>query len=123
MGCPMVHFEILGKDGMKLQSFYSKLFGWEINANNPWNYGLVDTKGGSGINGGVGPTPDGSKLVTVYIEVPDLAACLKQVEKAGGKTIMPPTEIPGAVTMAKFADPEGNIVGLVKSEQSQQGKR
>jgi predicted enzyme related to lactoylglutathione lyase len=27
---------------------------------------------------------------------------------------MPVTEIPGMVIMAQFADPEGNVVGLVK---------
>jgi predicted enzyme related to lactoylglutathione lyase len=32
---------------------------------------------------------------------------------------MPVTEIPGMVTFAQFADPEGNIVGLVKSEPEQ----
>jgi predicted enzyme related to lactoylglutathione lyase len=33
----------------------------------------------------------------------------------GGKVIMPPTEIPGSVTMAQFQDPEGNLIGLIKS--------
>lgn len=35
MGKPVVHFEVIGKDGGKLQSYYSELFGWEIDANNP----------------------------------------------------------------------------------------
>ena len=30
MGQPVVHFEILGKDGDALKSYYSQLFGWEI---------------------------------------------------------------------------------------------
>src|SRR5574341_770127 len=34
----------------------------------------------------------------------------------GGKTIVPVTEIPGMVTFAQFADPEGNVVGIVKNE-------
>ena len=37
MGQPVVHFEVVGKDGAALQSFYSELFGWEIDANNPMN--------------------------------------------------------------------------------------
>jgi hypothetical protein len=32
----------------------------------------------------------------------------------GGKTIQPPTSVPGGVTFALFADPEGHVVGLVK---------
>ena len=28
MGHPVTHFEVIGKDGEKLRSFYSDLFGW-----------------------------------------------------------------------------------------------
>ena len=28
---------------------------------------------------------------------------------------MPETDIPGAVTMAMFADPDGNVIGLIKA--------
>jgi uncharacterized protein len=41
MGRPVVHFEVIGKDGAGLRSFYSELFGWTINADNPMNYGTV----------------------------------------------------------------------------------
>ncbi len=34
MAQKVVHFEIIGKDGKKLQEFYSALFGWNIDANN-----------------------------------------------------------------------------------------
>jgi predicted enzyme related to lactoylglutathione lyase len=37
MGQPVVHFEVIGKDGDALRSFYSNLFGWEIDASNPMN--------------------------------------------------------------------------------------
>ena len=29
MGQPVVHFEVVGKDGEKLQSYYAELFGWK----------------------------------------------------------------------------------------------
>lgn len=117
MGYPIVHFELMGKDGEKLQSFYSQVMGWKISADNPMNYGVVDTDSeGTSIGGGVGSTEDGSSASTLYAEVPDLDAVLKAVEAAGGKTIVPPTVIPDMVTFAQFADPAGNIVGLVKSD-------
>ncbi len=116
MGYPIVHFEIMGKDGEALQDFYSNVMGWKIDANNPMNYGMVDTDAGSaGIAGGVGPTEDGSSQVNIYIEVPDLEAVLDQVQAAGGKVVMPPMEIPDMVTFAQFSDPAGNVIGLVKS--------
>jgi predicted enzyme related to lactoylglutathione lyase len=113
LGQPVVHFEIVGSDGAKLRSFYGDLFDWEIDANNPWDYGIVSANGQGGIGGGVGTSPNGSR-VTVYVQVPDPQAALDRAEQLGGKTVMPVTEIPGAVTMALFADPDGNVVGVVK---------
>ena len=37
------------------------------------------------------------------------------METMGGKTVMPPMEIPGSVTMAQFVDPEGHRIGLVQA--------
>ena len=114
MGQPVVHFEIMGKDGAKLRSFYGDLFDWKIDANNQWDYGIVPAEQG-GIGGGIGS--DGHEIgrVTVYVAVADPQAALDRAEQLGGKTIMPVSEIPGAVTMALFSDPDGNVVGLVKS--------
>lgn len=112
---PVVHFEILGKNGAKLQSFYGSLFGWKIDANNPMKYGLVAPDEKKGIGGGIADAPpEAPASVTIYIEVDDLAAYLKKAEGLGAKTILPPTEIPNMVTFAQFQDPEGNIIGLVK---------
>jgi predicted enzyme related to lactoylglutathione lyase len=78
------------------------------------SYGAVDTQA-DGINGGIGPA-QGPNQVTFYIEVDDLQGTLTQIELAGGKTVVPVMEVPGVVTFAQFADPDGNVVGLVKSE-------
>ena len=112
MGHPVVHFEVVGKEGKKLQEFYSQLFDWKIDANNPMNYGIVEAQEG-GIGGGVGPG-DGDGHVTFYVQVADLQASLSKAESLGGKTIMPPMEVPGGPAIAMFADPEGNVIGLVK---------
>lgn len=112
MANPVVHFEVIGKDGKKLRDFYGGVFGWTIQADNPMNYGIVSNEDtGGGIGGGVG---QGDKTsVTFYIAVDDPQAYLNKVESKGGKTVMPVTEIPGMVILAQFADPEGNVVGLV----------
>ena len=111
---PVTHFEIIGKDGKKLQDFYSKLFGWHIDANNPMNYGMVDTHTpGKGIGGGVmAAGPGDSNRTTFYVEVADLAAALKKAESLGGKTVIPPSDVPGGPKIAMFTDPEGNLIGL-----------
>jgi predicted enzyme related to lactoylglutathione lyase len=113
MANPVVHFEIMGTDAARTQAYYRDLFGWEINADNPMNYGIV-TAGGVGIGGGVGATPMGNKMVTVYVQVPDPQAALDRAVQLGGQVVMPVTEIPGMVTFALFSDPDGNVVGIVR---------
>lgn len=108
-------FEIMGSDGTKLQQFYSELFGWQLQqAPGSMNYGMLTGEGG-GIGGGIGDSQHGN-YVTVYIEVDDPQAVLDQISQKGGETVVPVTEIPNMVTFAQFRDPEGNVVGLVKSQ-------
>ncbi len=114
MAHPVTHFEVLGKDAKKLQDFYSSAFGWKIDAANPMNYGVVEADG-SGIGGGIGPGQDGQQHVTFYVEATDLKATLDKIEGLGGKTTMPPMEVPGGPEIAMFTDPEGNLIGLAKA--------
>ena len=119
MGAPVVHFEIMGGEGSELESFYRDLFGWKINSSNPMKYGVVETGAGpGGINGGVGPAHDGSRRVSVYVQVEDLQATLERAERLGGKTVLPPTEVPGGPKLAMFADPAGNVTGLFLAKQA-----
>ena len=111
-GHPVVHFEINARDPKPLHTFYSTLFGWKINADNPMNYGLV-TAGGEGINGGIGPA-QGPPHVTFYVRVRDLDATLRKAAELGGSTAVPPTHIPNMVTFAVFTDPQGHRIGLIK---------
>jgi uncharacterized protein len=121
VGQPVVHFEIIGKDGEKLQSYYSELFGWEIDSNNPMKYGIVPREGnvtpeGIGIGGGVATGPDGYEgHVTFYIEVPDVEAALAKAESLGGTRVMGPDQVMEGLEVGQFTDPEGHLVGLVKT--------
>jgi len=121
MGQPVVHFEIVGKDADKLKSYYSDLFAWEFDSNNPMNYGVVQREGninpdGVGIGGGVGPGPEGyDGHVTFYVEVPDVEAALAKAESLGGTRMMGPDKPMEGLEIGLFNDPEGHVVGLVKS--------
>jgi predicted enzyme related to lactoylglutathione lyase len=109
---PVGWYEVTGPDGAALQSFYAAAFGWQIDANNPQNYGMVQAPEG-GIGGGVGPSQDGSAQVTFYISVPDLQAALDKAGQLGAKTVMPPMDIPDGPSIAMFSDPAGNVIGLM----------
>jgi uncharacterized protein len=117
----VVHFEIVGKDPDKLHSYYSDLFGWEIDADNPAGYGVVQRDGntnadGVGIGGGIGTGPEGyDGHVTFYAEVPDVEAALSKAESLGGTRMMGPDEPMEGVEIGLLTDPEGHVVGVVKS--------
>ncbi len=111
---PVVHFEVLGRDASALQRFYAEAFGWPLGpVEGAMEYRMVHIKDGGGIDGGIGKAPEGPGHVTFYVGVDDLQAALDQVERLGGRTVQPPTEIPGGAMFALFADPEGHVVGLV----------
>jgi hypothetical protein len=75
-------------------------------------YGMVSAEEG-GIGGGI--TKAAAPIVTFYVEVADLAASLEKAKKLGGRTVMPPTDVPGGPQIAQLADPEGNVIGLLKA--------
>ena len=121
MGQPVVHFEIIGKDGDALKRYYSELFGWEIDDDNPMKYGVVQRDGntnadGIGIAGGVGAGPEGyDGHVTFYIEVPDVEESLAKAESLGGTRMMGPDEVMEGLVIGLFNDPQGNLIGVVRT--------
>jgi predicted enzyme related to lactoylglutathione lyase len=117
MGQPVVHFEVVGKDGAALQSFYSDLFGWKIDSNNPMQYGVIsqESNGGIGIGGGIGQGPDGyAGHVTFYVGVPDVEAALAEAERLGGTRTMGPEQVMEDIEIGLFTDPEGHTIGVIK---------
>jgi hypothetical protein len=121
MGQPVVHFEITGTDSEKLQSYYSELFGWEIDANNPMGYGTIQREGnvnsdGVGIGGGIARGPEGyGGHVTFYVQVPDVEESLAKAESLGGTRMMGPERVMDRLTIGLFTDPEGHVIGVMSS--------
>ena len=118
MGAAVVRFEIMGGNGNQLEKFYAELFAWKIDSNNPMRYGMVETGSSQGIQGGVGASQDARNRVSVYVEVEDLHATLAKAEKLGGKTVLPPSQVPGGPMLAMFSDPAGNVTGLLLAKRT-----
>lgn len=115
MGQPVVHFEIGGRDIERSEKFFTALFGWSVQRSGPVS--LIDT-GGDGINGHISAVNRRPyRYVTVYVQVDDLQAYLRKAETLGGKTLVPPMELPTG-TFAWFADPDGNPIGLWKPKET-----
>ena len=108
-----VHIEISAEDLQAAADFYSQVFGWKVEHMPEMNYITFDE--GGGLGGGFNPTEnEGNEPgdVIVYIGTDDIEASLAEIEAAGGKTLVPKTEIPGMGWFALFSDPTGNKLGL-----------
>jgi hypothetical protein len=113
MSHAVVHFEVTGRDVGKLHGFYRDLFDWKTQDVPGMDYVLVE-KEGNGIAGGIGAGPSGNPAgVTFYVQAEDPQAVLDGAVRLGGTVIKEVDEMP-QVTLAMFADPEGNVVGVVK---------
>lgn len=113
MGAPIVHFEIGCRDTAKSAAFYSSLLGWTTTPYGP--AAMINTGSPTGIAGHItalGHEPH--NYITIYAQVDDLDATLKKAESLGGKTVVPPTDVPGMGQFAWLKDPEGTIFGLWK---------
>ncbi len=114
MSHPVVHFEIGCRNSEETQKFYKNLFSWEMQ---PYGPSALISPEGNGIGGHIaslGHEPH--NYVTFYVQVDDLQEYLDKAAKLGGKTIVPPTPVPGLGHFAWFADLEGTVIGLWKPQ-------
>ena len=110
MGNPVTQFQILSKAPDATARFYSEMFGWSIDADNPMGYRRISK---SGIDGGIWPAPPQSpNFVQLYITVEDAAAALKKAEQLGAKVLIPLTVLPEGETVAVLHDPQGMSFGI-----------
>ncbi len=115
MAGQVIHFEVTGKDQKALQSYYSQLFGWNLNTDNPGGYGMT-TPDATGPVVGIGTDQTGgSGWVTGYVTVADINATLEKATSLGGKVIMPKFSPDGNAQLAMVADPEGHVLGLTEA--------
>lgn len=110
----VIHFEVTGKDQKALQGYYSNLFGWTFNTDNPGGYGMT-TPDSNGPVIGIGSDPTGgSGWVTGYVTVASIEDTLAKATSLGGAVIMPKFSPDGSAQLAMVADPEGHILGLTE---------
>ena len=110
MADTVIHVEVTGADGAALQRFYTDVLGWTFDTNSPGGYGLHRQ---GDLTAGVGASTNGPGQVTFYVHTDDPAETLRKVEAAGGKIIMPLTEVAPETNIAPFTDPEGHVIGIM----------
>ena len=108
---PIGYFEFTGPNATTLARFYADVFGWKTTPGPFPDYHSVANDGGAGIPGGFRQETQPDRVL--YIRVPNLEAAVAKVVAAGGKVLIPPTNVPGVVHFALFEDPQGNRTGVI----------
>ena len=108
----VVHFEIPADNVERAKEFYTKLFGWDIKEISGMDYWMVTTSGKCPVNGGMMKRQAPGQSITNYLDVSSVSDHAVQVEKLGGKIIMPKTAVPGMGYFAVCLDTENNPFGL-----------
>ncbi|MBO0888100.1 VOC family protein [Candidatus Bathyarchaeota archaeon] len=121
----VVHFEIPADNVERAKSFYKQAFGWDISQYPGMEYhGIVTTetdqqtrmpKAVGAINGGLTKRNNEVKSTVITVDVQDIDAALKNIEKLGGRTVQKKQPVADMGFTAYFKDPEGNVVGLWQS--------
>jgi len=105
---PVLQFQIISKDPDQAAAFYSSLFGWKINSQNPLGYRRIETGSAEGIQGGIWPAPpQAPTFAQLFIGVDDVREAVASAEKLGAKLLIPPTVLPEGDEMAVLHDPQG----------------
>lgn len=116
-----MHFEIPTENLERAQKFYRDTFGWQMNAPPGEPYVMVSTvrtdpQGApaepGGINGGMLKRQAPIQNVVITINVANMDAALKKIQKMGGQVVRGKLPVGQAGFAAYFKDPEGNVVGL-----------
>lgn len=100
------------------QRFYRELLGWEFrNSTRLGRPYVVATHKGRLVGGLVPVTPVADQEVSqwvAYAEVADVESAVAAIEKAGGRTLVPPTDVPSAGRAAVMIDPQGAPLGVAR---------
>ena len=99
-------------DGAK--SFYTALFGWEVQDLGPEAGGYAFFNLNGEMVGGIGPTqmPDEPSAWKPYVATEDIEATLQAVKQNGGDVIAGPGDVFDMGRYGVFQDPGGAMLGL-----------
>lgn len=120
---PVVHFELPSDDRERAKSFYTDVFGWEIEESpfeddvytsvitSPVDDEYLHEESGA-INGAIIDREEETPTPLVTIEVDDIESYESVISEAGGEMIVEKGEVPESGYFAYFTDSEDNVVGL-----------
>ena len=124
----VVHFEIHAADPERAVNFYKTLFDWQFQKwEGPMDYWLITTGPNEqpGINGGmvrrIGEI-DGQAVIAYVctVDVADVDASTNTAVSNGAQVVVPKMPIQGVGWLVYCKDTEGNIFGMMQSDENAQ---
>jgi predicted enzyme related to lactoylglutathione lyase len=117
-----VHFEFSADNPEELVKFYEDILGWKVQKwDGPTDYWLFTTgeEGEAGIDGGLMRRDENMPSGTVNtVDVPNIDEYMEKITSAGGQIVAPKMAVPGVGWMCYVMDPEGNVFGLMESDEN-----
>lgn len=109
--------ELMTSDPAAATAFYGELFGWTVQTSEMGEGPYHMMKIGDTAVGGVMGMPPGAPAMPshwgCYVTVDNVEATVAKCGALGGKTLVPPMEVPGVGRMAVIQDPQGATLSLM----------
>lgn len=115
----VVHFELGTVEPERAAEFYRMTFGWQVTRMpGPFEYWVVQTGDGMGIDGGILKHRDAQPRTVNTIQVDSVDEYARKIESSGGKVVVPKFAVPGLAWEAFCTDTEGNLFGIAEFDSS-----
>lgn len=113
-----VWFDLVTADPQAARAFYAEVFGWSFQPMPTGPDYQVILAGDRPVGGVFQPTgtrgPAGTRWLS-FASVGDMPAVIAALQQAGFQLLLPATEVPGRGTQAIVRDPQGAVLGLMRS--------
>ncbi len=118
----VVHFLVNADSPERAKKFYEKTFGWKFDKwEGPFDYWNIRTgdEKEPGIDGGLLKRQDPNSGIENVIEVSSVDSYMEGVKENMGTLLSPKKiPIPGVGYIAWFKDTEGNILGIMETDET-----
>ncbi len=109
--------ELATTDPKAATEFYGTLFGWKVKDMGAamHDYRVVSV-GDTSVGGIMALPPDAPSMPPhwgCYVTVDSVEETLAKCASLGGKTLMPPMDVPGVGRMAVLQDPQGAVLSVI----------
>ena len=123
MAGEIVHLEIPSRNFERSAAFYGKLFGWRTDGVQSGGHLLFEIPSSPSDDGPSGESMTGSWIRSAlaqasgplpFVAVDDIDKTLAEVERQGGRVLVPRLALAGKAQFGLLADLDGNVIAVIE---------